>query len=145
MERWLAVSVMALAGGVVALQPALNAGMARATGSLPAALISFSVGLLAVALVALVAGQVGNLAEAPSVPWYYWLGGLCGAVWITLSLVAVRSLGAGGVVAATITGQLTGAVIADRLGILGLERVALTPARLLGVALLIAGTYLIVR
>lgn len=145
MERWLAVSVMALAGGVVALQPALNAGMARATGSLPAALISFSVGLLAVALVALVAGQVGNLAEAPGVPWYYWLGGLCGAVWITLSLVAVTSLGAGGVVAATITGQLTGAVIADRLGILGLEQVALTPARLLGVALLITGTYLIVR
>ena len=145
MERWLAVSVMALAGGVVALQPALNAGMARATGSLPAAVISFSVGLLAVALVALVAGQLGNLAEAPGVPWYYWLGGLCGAIWITLSLVAVTSLGAGGVVAATITGQLTGAVIADRLGILGLEQVAITPARLLGVALLVAGTYLIVR
>lgn len=145
MERWLAVSVMALAGGLVALQPALNAGMARATGSLPAALISFSVGLLAIAVVALVAGQVANVAEAPGVPWYYWLGGVCGAVWITLSLVAVKTLGAGGVVAATITGQLTGAVIADRLGILGLEQVSITPVRVLGVVLLIAGTYLVVR
>lgn len=145
MERWLAVLVMALAGGLVALQPAMNAGMARATGSLPAALISFTVGLLAIGAIVTVSGQVGGLAEAPGVPWYYWLGGLCGALWITLSLIAISSLSAGGVVAATISGQLTGAVIADRLGILGLEQTAITPGRLLGVVLLIAGTLLVVR
>ncbi len=48
-------------------------------------------------------------------------------------------------VAATITGQLTGSVILDRLGVLGLEQVPITLARVLGVLLLIAGTYLIVR
>ena len=145
MERWVALLVMALAGGVVALQPAMNAGMSRATGSLPAALLSFSVGLLAIGAVVVISGQLAGLTQAPGVPWYYWLGGLCGAVWITLSLITVKSLGAGGVVAATIAGQLTGAVIADRLGILGLEQTAITPSRLIGVALLIAGTLLIVR
>ena len=77
--------------------------------------------------------------------WYYLLGGVCGAIWITTSLIAVNSLGAGGVVAATITGQLTGAVIADRLGVLGLEQIPITPASVLGVVLLVAGTFLVVR
>jgi bacterial/archaeal transporter family-2 protein len=145
MERWLAVLVMGLAGGAVALQPALNAGLGRATGSLPAALVSFLVGAAAIGLVVLLSGQLGGLGSAFDVRWYYLLGGVCGALWITTSLIAVESLGAGGVVAATITGQLTGAVIADRLGILGLEETPITPARLLGVALLVIGTYLVVR
>jgi bacterial/archaeal transporter family-2 protein len=145
MERWLAVAVMALAGGAVALQPALNAGLGRATGSLPAALVSFLVGAGAIGLVVLLSGQAGGLGSAFDVRWYYLLGGLCGALWITTSLIAVESLGAGGVVAATITGQLTGAVVADRLGVLGLAETAITFERALGVVLLIIGTYLVVR
>jgi bacterial/archaeal transporter family-2 protein len=145
MERWLAVAVMALAGGAVAVQPALNAGLSRATGTLPAALLSFLVGAGALALLVLLAGQFGQLGGAGEVRWYYLLGGLCGALWIATSLVAVKELGAGGVVAATITGQLTGAVIADRLGILGLAETPITVPRVIGVALLIAGTLLVVR
>jgi bacterial/archaeal transporter family-2 protein len=57
----------------------------------------------------------------------------------------VATIGAGGVAAATITGQLTTAVVIDRLGILGLERVPLSATRLVGVGLLLAGTFLIVR
>jgi bacterial/archaeal transporter family-2 protein len=44
-----------------------------------------------------------------------------------------------------VTGQLIASVIIDRLGILGLEETPLTPARLIGVALLLVGTYLVVR
>jgi bacterial/archaeal transporter family-2 protein len=145
MERWLAVVVMALAGGAVALQPALNAGLGRATGSMPAALVSFLVGALAVGVIVVLSGQLGGLSSTFDVRWYYLLGGVCGALWITTSLIAVASLGAGGLVAATITGQLTGALLADRLGILGLSETPITPARLIGVLLLLAGTYLVVR
>ena len=66
--------------------------------------------------------QLSRVGESADVRWYYLLGGVCGAIWITTSLIAVKSLGAGGVVAATITGRLTGAVIADRLGVLGSPR-----------------------
>lgn len=136
---------MALAGGAVAIQPALNAGLSRATGSLPAALVSFLVGALALGIIVVLIGQLTRVGDSVEVRWYYLLGGICGAIWITTSLIAVKSLGAGGVVAATITGQLTGAVIADRLGVLGLTETPITAERLLGVALLIAGTYLVVR
>ena len=61
------------------------------------------------------------------------------------ALVTVSSIGAGGVAAATITGQLTFSVVLDRLGVLGLEETPITLERVLGVALLLVGTYLIVR
>lgn len=145
MERGFAVVVMALAGGAVAIQPALNAGISRSTGSLVAALVSFMVGTLALGLLVVLSGQLDRLGGVGDVRWYYLLGGLCGALWISTSLIAVKSLGAGGVVAATVTGQLTGAVIADRLGILGLAETPITPLRAVGVLMLIVGTYLVVR
>ena len=64
---------------------------------------------------------------------------------MTTVILTVGSLGAAGVVAATIAGQLTISVVIDRLGILGLEETPITPGRVLGVALLLAGTVLIVR
>ena len=127
------------------MQPAMNAQLGRVTGHLPAALVSFLIGALVIGVVVVATGQTGGIASTFDVRWYYLLGGVCGALWISTSLIAVSSLGAGGVVAATITGQLTGAVILDRLGVLGLEQVPVTLARMLGVLLLIAGTYLIVR
>ena len=64
---------------------------------------------------------------------------------MTNALIAVSAIGAGGVAAATITGQLTASVVIDRLGLFGLDEVALSPERLIGVALLLAGTVLVVR
>jgi transporter family-2 protein len=57
----------------------------------------------------------------------------------------VSSIGAAGVVAATIVGQLSASVVIDRLGVLGLEEVPISLDRVIGVALLALGTYLIVR
>jgi transporter family-2 protein len=57
----------------------------------------------------------------------------------------VSSIGAAGVVAGTIAGQLTASVVIDRLGVLGLEETAVSVGRLVGIALLFLGTYLIVR
>jgi transporter family-2 protein len=66
-------------------------------------------------------------------------------VYVTSVLVTVRTLGAGGVTAATISGQLAMSVVIDRLGILGLEQKPISAGRVVGVALLAAGVFLIVR
>ncbi len=95
-------------------------------------------------IVALI-GQAGGLSSTFDVPWYYLVGGVLGAAYVTVALIAVSSIGAGGVAAATITGQLTAAVVIDRLGILGLEQTSLNATRVAGVVLLLAGTYLVVR
>jgi len=136
---------MAVVGGVLAMQAPVNAGLAKATGSFPAALVSFGVGTLVLAAIVVFSGRAAGLGEATSVEWYYLIGGLLGAAYVFTALVLVNEIGAGGVVAATVTGQLGTAVLLDRLGVLGLEETAITPERVGGVLLLLAGTLLIVR
>jgi transporter family-2 protein len=144
-DKGTAVILTAGAGGLIALQAPINAGLGKASGDLAAALISFLVGTAALLLIVVVSGKAGGLSHATDVRWYYLVGGLLGAIYVANALVAVSSIGAGGVAAATVAGQLTASVVADRLGILGLEQVALTPLRILGVALLLVGTVLVVR
>ncbi len=136
---------MAAVGGLIALQPAINAGLGRATGNLAAALVSFGIGTLLLAVIVALVGQAGGLGSMFDVPWYYLLGGVLGAAYVTTALITVSTIGAGGVAAATITGQLTASVVIDRMGILGLEETPITWDRLLGVGLLLVGTFLIVR
>jgi len=144
-DRGVAVILMAAVGGLIAAQPAVNAGLGRETGSIAAALVSFAVGTLLLAGIVVVAGESGGLSETFSVPWYYLLGGVLGAAYVLTALIVVKTIGAGGVAAATITGQLVLSIVLDRLGVLGLEETAITWERVLGVGLLLAGTYLIVR
>jgi transporter family-2 protein len=145
MDRGLAVLLTAVVGGILALQAPINAGLGRTTGELPAALISFTVGTLLLAVVVGLAGDASGISSTFDVRWYYLIGGALGAAYVTVALIAVKSIGAGGVAAATITGQLATAVLIDRLGILGLERTPITTGRAAGVVLLLAGTYLVVR
>ncbi len=145
MDRGLAVISMAAVGGLIAAQPVVNAGLGRETGSLAAALVSFAVGTLLLAGIVVLAGEAGGVEGAFSVEWYYLLGGVLGAAYVFTALVVVKSIGAGGVAAATITGQLVASVALDRIGFLGLETVPITWDRLLGIGLLLAGTFLIVR
>ncbi|MGH2952808.1 MAG: DMT family transporter [Solirubrobacterales bacterium] len=145
MDRGVAVFVMAAMGGLIALQPAINAGLGRATGNIAAALVSFVVGTLLLAALVGISGQADGLGSTFEVPWYYLLGGVLGAAWVFTALVTVSSIGAGGVAAATITGQLTGSIVLDRLGVLGLDQEPITFERVLGALLLLVGTYLIVR
>ena len=132
MDRGVAVLLTAIVGGVLALQAPINAGLGRATGQLPAALVSFTVGTIVLVLIVAVAGEMSGLGSTFDVRWYYLIGGILGAAYVTMALIAVRSIGAGGVAAATITGQLATAVVIDRLGILGLERTPLSAGRVAG-------------
>jgi transporter family-2 protein len=135
----------AIVGGMIALQAPINSGLGKAVGTLPAAAISFTVGtVLLVGLVA-VSGQLDSIPEAVNVRWYYLLGGLLGAAYVTTVLLTVRTLGAGGVTAATVSGQLTASLVIDRLGLLGLDETPITLGRVIGVALLITGTVLVIR
>ncbi len=146
MDKGLAVALTAVVGGLIALQAPINSGLGKRIGTLPAASVSFAIGTVLLVILALVfGGGFGRLGEAWNLPWYYLLGGILGAAYVTTVLVTVRPLGAGGVVAATIAGQLTAAVVVDQLGILGVDKQVVTAPRLAGVLLLAAGTFLVVK
>jgi len=143
MGRLVAVIATVGVGALIAFQPPLNSELAKRSSVLGAALISVLVSALVMAVVATAFGEVGQLRRAGDVPPVYLLGGVLGAALVTVSLVTVRKLGAGGVVAATVTGQLIVSAVIDRYGVFGLERIGLTPVRLVGFALLLAGTALV--
>jgi transporter family-2 protein len=145
MDRGFAVLIMAVVGGCIALQAPINAGLGRHTGSFAAATISFAVGTILLAAIVTVSGKAGGLGNVAHVEWYYLLGGALGAAYVFSALVLVSEIGAGAVAAATVTGQLTTSVVIDRIGFLGLEQEPITPSRVAGVILLLAGTYLVVR
>jgi transporter family-2 protein len=132
-------------GGLIALQAPINSGLGKATGTFPAAAISFTVGTVLLIAIVAVTGSVTEVSGATDVRLYYLLGGVLGAAYVTTVLLTVRTLGAGGVTAATVAGQLTMSVIIDRVGFLGLDETPITATRVLGVLLLFAGTYLVIQ
>lgn len=146
MKKWFAVIATVVAGGLVALQAPINSTLGKSVGTFAAASVSFSIGLaVLVTITVVVGGGFGDVSSAGDLRWYYLTGGVLGAAYVTTVLLSVRELGAGGVTAATIAGQLTMSVFIDRAGVLGLDERGLTPQRVIGIALLAAGTLLIVR
>ena len=146
MDRGAAVLLTAFTGGLVALQAPINSLLGRSIGTWQAAFLSFAIGTIALACIAAMAtGGLGQVASVRGVPWYYLTGGLLGAAYVTSILVTVRTLGAGGVVAATVAGQLALSVVVDHFGLIGVTKQPITVTKVLGVVLLGLGTYLVVR
>ncbi len=146
MDRGAAVLLTAFTGGLVALQAPINSVLGRSIGTWQAAFLSFAIGTAALAVIAALAtGGLGQIGEVRHVSVLYLTGGLLGAAYITSVLVTVRTLGLGGVTAATIAAQLAVSIVVDQLGLLGVARQPITAARVAGVVLLGLGTYLIVR
>lgn len=146
MDRGAAVLLTAFTGGLVALQAPVNSVLGRSIGTWQAAFLSFAIGTVALAVIAALAtGGLGQLSEVRNVSWIYLTGGLLGAAYVTTILVTVRSLGAGGIVAATVAAQLAVSVVVDHFGLVGVTKQPITAGRVLGVVLLGLGTYLIVR
>jgi bacterial/archaeal transporter family-2 protein len=146
-SKEVAVLATVLAGGAVAAQAPINNVVSKQVGSFGAASVNFAVGLVCLLVLTFAfAGGLSGDEGAQSPPWYYWIfGGVAGVIIVTTTLITVRELGAGGVTAATIAGQLTLSVVLDRLGVLGLEERAISWQKLVGIALLAAGTVLVVR
>ena len=144
MDRQVAVILTVLIGGLLALQAPINSTLGKNIGGVQAALVSFAVGTAALTVLAtMMNGGLASIGDF-SLPWYYLTGGLLGAVYVTTVLFTVRTIGAGGIAAATVTGQLAASMAVDRFGMFGLTPHAITPTRMIGVALLIGGTLLVI-
>jgi bacterial/archaeal transporter family-2 protein len=146
MDRGAAVALTAVVGGMVALQGPINSHLGKTIGTFQAAFFSFATGTIILAVIAgLARGGYGQIGEARSLAPQYLIGGALGACYVWLVLVTVRTLGAGGIVAASIAGQLTMSVIIDQFGLLGLDKDPISAVKVLGVLLLAVGTLLVIR
>jgi len=146
MSRVAAVLLAGGAGALVGMQAPINARLGRGVGSLQAATLSFVVGTVALLLITTIAhGGLGGFSPTGGIPWWAFIGGLLGATYVTVAILTVRTLGATGLTAAVITGQLAISLVIDRYGLLGIPRHPLAAHRLLGLALLVGGVVLVLR
>jgi transporter family-2 protein len=144
MDRTTALIVTALVGLLVAAQAPANGELGKQVGDLGAAFVSLTISMVIVAVLLVAVGDVGRFTGGLShVQPEHVLGGLGGAAVVLVSLVAVRSLGAGGVTAALVATQLLGSILLDRLGVLGLDGSPITLQRVAGVVLLLGGMTLV--
>jgi bacterial/archaeal transporter family-2 protein len=145
-NRGLAVLLTAGAGVLVGMQAPINARLGRAVGSLQAATVSFLVGTVAlVTITAVAGGGFATLSHVGRAPWWAFVGGLLGATYVTVAILTVRTLGASGLTAAVIAGQLAISVVIDRFGLLGVVRQPIALHRVAGLVLLVIGVALVVR
>lgn len=136
--------MMVCGGMAVALQPSINARLAQKTGAYESSMISFAVGTIAMLAVVLVTGK-GSLRGVMAAEWWELTGGILGAFFVTLTIIAVPRLGTTAVMAAIIAGQLATGAFLDHIGAFGLRQLPFSPLRLLGMVLLAAGAALIIR
>ena len=135
-----------VAGGMVALQAPTNGMLAKAGGSpVLAALISFGVGVAALACILIASGHRASAHSFTALPWYAWLGGAYGAVYVAVAAYAAPKIGLASFITIGIAGQLFIALWLDHGGALGLERKPISFAQLGGVLLVLAGVFLVRR
>lgn len=144
MSRALALVATLITGGLVACQPPANELLARHVTVLGAAFVSLVISTVIVAVLLVLAGEPSALSGLEHFRPVHLLGGIAGAAIVTVSVVAVRHLGAAGVTAALVATQLSVSVVLDRLGLLGLEGNTISLARVAGIGFLFLGTWLVV-
>lgn len=144
---WLFLLFALLAGALLPVQAGVNAQLTRWAGHPAlAALISFSVGTLALAAYSLfLRSQWPTPASLRGTPWWVWTGGLIGAVFVATAAALVQKVGAATFTAVTISGQLLISLILDHYGLLGFQTRPINLWRVAGAALLIIGMGLIRR
>jgi bacterial/archaeal transporter family-2 protein len=136
-----------LAGAMLPVQTGVNVQLRGLLGEpLAAALMSFLVGTVGlVAVVALFGVPVPVSAAWSRGAWWHWSGGLLGAGYIAGTVVLAPRLGATTLIAALVAGQMMASLIVDHYGWVGFAEHPVSPLRLAGAALIVAGVVLVRR
>jgi transporter family-2 protein len=138
--------LLALAAGVLLpVQAGVNAQLRSVLGSpVTAALVSFLVGTAGLVTAAVIFRAPMALRAAwVASPWWYWVGGLIGALYVVASIVLAPRLGAATLVAAVVAGQMIASLLLDQYGLLGFPTHPISGLRVLGAALVIGGVVLV--
>jgi bacterial/archaeal transporter family-2 protein len=137
--------VMALLTGVVfAVQTGINSQLRSFLASpLQAVFVSFMVGTVVIALALVAKREPPPLGKWTAMPWWMWLGGLCGLFIVSTNIIVVPRLGAALLTSLAIAGQLTTALALDHYGAFGFPVHHLSLPRVAGAVLLLAGVVLI--
>ncbi|HPG21565.1 MAG TPA: DMT family transporter [Amaricoccus sp.] len=138
-----ALAVVSVGGVAVAVQAPVNSALSRAIGNnLFAATISFGVGFVLLLALSTARGAVPTLGDLRAAPWWAWLGGVLGALYVWSAIYSVPKLGVVTMIATLILGQLVGAIVLDAIGAFGLPVKEIGWQRILAIVMVAGGVIL---
>ena len=129
------------AGSCIALQAAAN-GNLRENIKSPLFASYFSICgtiLIATLTMLIIRPPVPASAAIRDTPWWNWIGGPLGALIVLAGAALTRELGAAVFIALVVGGQLLCSLFLDHFALMGLEQKVITPGRVLGALLVLAG------
>lgn len=138
-----AVALAVLAGVAGSIQVAVMGRFGSRIGVLEA--LTFSTGVqLVFSLVLLLAvrGGVGGLPQSLKTPAWMWIGGLMGLTVVGTITFAQPRIGATATIGILIAGQIAMGAAIDRFGLFGVDQIAISPVRAVGIAMLGIGAAL---
>lgn len=139
---WILVSL--LAGAFLPIQASLNAKLGKAGNSaFHASMISFFVGAICVAFYILLTRQTVSWVGIKNAPAFAWIGGLLGAFYVTVVILAFPKLGPALTFGLVVAGQMLLSALMEHFNILVVQQHALNVWRILGFLMIIAGVIMI--
>lgn len=140
-----ALAAAAASGVAMAFQGAVNATAAKAIGLWETTFVVLASGTALTGAGLALGLSRGGMARLGAAPWWSLLGGPVGPVITAAVAYGIRRAGAVGATTAIIVGQIGTAALIDHLGWLGIERIAFSPLKLLGIALLAVGAWILLN
>lgn len=135
-----------LTGMLSASQTAVNGHLGLVLGSsLKAALISFLIGTILLAVIVLVMRTPLQLHQPVGErnPWWMWIGGSLGALYVLGNVVLVQLVGTGLAVVIVLVGLMGGSLLIDQFGWLQAPRHPVSLVQMLGLLIMITGVAVI--
>lgn len=140
-----ALAAAAASGVAMAFQGAVNAAAAKAIGLWETTFVVLASGTALTGAGLALGLSRGGMARLGTAPWWSLLGGPVGPVITAAVAYGIRRAGAVGATTAIIVGQIGTAALIDHLGWLGIERIPFSPLKLLGIALLAVGAWILLN
>ncbi|WP_022868794.1 DMT family transporter [Schaalia vaccimaxillae] len=129
-------------GFLMPLQTAINSRLrAAVTSPIFASLISFTVGTVALILVVSInpGDPLGIISIASSIPWWQWLGGVMGLIFLTTNILIFPRLGGVETAIWPVLGEILASVVIDHFGWLEVTERPVNLLRGIGLIFVIAG------
>jgi transporter family-2 protein len=140
---WIVLAIAA--GGCIAVQAAANGSLRTHLADARYAAFFSICGTILTAVVAMLVLRPTPPAVAAirGTPWWTWVGGPLGAIFVLAGAALAPRLGAAAFISAVVAGQLICSLALDHFGLMNVPQQPLTAARLLGAALVFAGVLLV--
>jgi transporter family-2 protein len=147
MTKSLVVAVALLAGAGLAFQVGFNNTLRAWVGHpIHASLISFASGTLGLLLLAcFVRTDLPPISQATKGPWWMWLGGMTGVVYIVSAAALSQRVGSVGWLSLIIAGQIVASLLLDHFGLIGFSSHPINAFRVMGVLFLLVGVFLVLK